>query len=247
MGYFSKENIQAIASNASDIKQVAEQLSALHTSLFEQIQLKNTDLHILNTDAGIVRRQTVSHVNEDKLLTVQYTRLGANAVHVERLMGREEVTTADKTRIELHPVIELRLSEAGLALEFIISPDAWWDQQNLKGKLSVQRHRHEFYSMLMELQAEYCMGFWTGIHLSDMHLTGKYFQHPRILDEWLGTFHPNADWFRLGIWYDIDDERLSQDSIVDELFKQIQTLYPLYRYFLWTSDNNFRDFFTGGS
>lgn len=247
MGYFSKENIQAIASNASDTKQVAEKLSALHTSLFEQIQLKNIDLHILNADAGIVRTKTVSHINEDKLLAVQYTRLGANAIHVERLMGREEVTTADKTRIELHPVIELRLSEAGLALEFIISPDAWWDQQNLKGKLSVPRHRHEFYSMLMELQAEYCMGFWTGIHLSDMHLTGKYFQHPRILDEWLGTFHPNADWFRIGVWYDIDDEHLSEDSIVDELFKQVQTLYPLYHYFLWTSDNNFRDFFTGGS
>ena len=245
MGYFSQDDVQAVCGdNAAEKKRVQEHFSALHKKLFEQIQNNNIDLSILRPGASVVQAETVSDFNEANLLAVQYTRPRGKAVNVEKLMGREEVASANNLILRLHPVIELRLSEAGLALELIMSPDAWWDQQNVKGKLSVARHRHEFYSMLMELEADYSMGFWEGIRLSDMHLTGKYFQHPRILDEWLGTFHPNADWFRIGIWYDVDDEALSKESIVSELLKQTETLYSLYRYFLWTSENNFREFAT---
>jgi len=245
MGYFSQDDVQAVSNdNAAKKTRVQERFSALHKKLFEQLQHNNIDLSIIKSNAVVVHTQTVSHFSEDKLLAVQYTRPRAKAVNVEKLMGREEVASANNLILRLHPVIELRLSESGLALELIISPDAWWDQQNVKGKLSISRHRHEFYTMLMELEADYCMGFWQGIHLSDMHLTGKYFQHPRILDEWLGTFHPNADWFRIGIWYDIEGEALADETIVDELLKQTQTIYQLYRYFLWTSENNFREFAT---
>lgn len=248
MGYFSSDDVQAICGDdASEKKRVREHFLALHKKILEQIDLNNIDLHSLKSGAEAVSTQTISHDGEGQLLAVQYTRNGAKAVSIERLMGREDLVSVDKVRFQLHPSIELRLSDAGLTIELLISPDAWWDQQNLKGKLSVPRHRHEFYTMLMDLQIEYCMGFWQGTHLSDMHLTGKYFQHPRILDEWLGTFHPGADWFRIGVWYDIEDELLAPDTIVDELLKQIQTIYPLYQYFLWVNDNNFREFATGVS
>ncbi len=245
MGYFSQDDVKAVCGdNAAEKKRVQEHFSALHKKLFEQIQNNNIDLSILRPGTTVVQAETVSDFSAPNLLAVQYTRPRGKAVNVEKLMGREEVASANNLILRLHPVIELRLSETGLALELIISPDAWWDQQNAKGKLSVARHRHEFYTMLMDLESEYCMGFWEGIHLSDMHLTGKYFQHPRILDEWLGTFHPTSDWFRIGIWYDIEDEKLADETIVAELLEQTQTIYQLYRYFLWTSENNFREFAT---
>jgi hypothetical protein len=248
MGYFSQDDLLALTqTNASEKSHVQEQFFALHKKIMEQLQVNDIDLNIVKPTVKAVHNETVSQHTDDNILAVQYMRPRGKAVNVERLMGREEVASANTIITRLHPVSELRLSDSGLAIEFIISPDAWWDQQNVKGKLSVSRHRHEFYSMLMGLQSEYCMGFWQGIHLSEMHLTGKYFQHPRILDEWLSTFHPNADWFRIGIWYDIDDEVISKTEIVPELMKQIQTLFPLYNYFLWTSDNNFREFVAGVS
>ena len=248
MGYFSQDDVQAICGENAGRKHGFRRIFRHCTKkIFEHLQYNNVNLNIVKPDASAVHPQTNSDFNEEKILAVQYTRARANAVNVEKLMGREDVASLNNIILRLHPVIELRLSEAGLALEFIISPDAWWDQQNLQGKLSVSRHRHEFYTRLMELQPEYCMGYWEGVHLSEMHLTGKYFQHPRILDEWLGTFHPNADWFRIGIWYDVDDESLQNEHIVDELLQQIQTIYPLYRYFVWTSENNFREFAPGVS
>jgi len=243
MGYFSKTDIQALnGKNASEKEQVQQRFLALHKKVFEQIQVNDIDLNLLVSSANAVSNVTVSQHEPCEVLTVQYTRTKGQAVTVERLMGREEVASVNNLIVGLHPVIELRLSEAGFAVELIVSPDAWWDQGNLKGKLSIQRHKHEFYTLLMRLGDQFCMGFWQGIHLSEMHLVGKYFQHPRILDEWLGTFHPNADWFRIGVWYEPDNETLSDSQIIDELIDGIQALYPVYHYLMWTSENNFRDF-----
>ena len=141
----------------------------------------------------------------------------------------------------------MRLSDSCFTVEFIISPDAWYDQQNAQGKLTVARHRSEFYSLLQKLSEAHYMGFWQGTHLSDMHLNGKFFPHPRILNEWMSTFHPHADWFRIGKHYILDDESLSSEAIVAELIEQFELLYPIYKFFLWTSGNNFREFGDGKS
>ena len=128
-------------------------------------------------------------------------------------------------------------------VELLMAPDAWWDQQNLLGKLSVIRHKQDFYASLKNFGGNYRLGFWKGVHLSEMHLKAAHFQHIRIIDEWMSTFQANADWFRLGIWYDFDSEFLEEDHIVDELMKQIRLLYSLYMDIRWSSDNNFREFY----
>lgn len=246
MGYFSQEDIQALCGDDNHAKsQVQAQFLTLHKQLFEQLKNDDFDLHIIRANDNAVHADTVSRYQDkgdEAVLSVQYMRSRSQAANIERLMGREEIASVNNLILRLHPVIELRLSEQGLTIELLMSPDAWWDQENLKGKLSVSRHRYEFYTALMALDNGYMMGFWEGTHLSDMNLAGKYFQHPRILDEWLSTFTTNADWFRLGIWYDIDDEAIADDQIVSTLVEQIKAIYPIYQYFLWTSANNYRDF-----
>jgi hypothetical protein len=175
---------------------------------------------------------------------VAYLRTKGEAVTVERLMGREEVANVNAIDAHRHPVIELRLSQDGLALELLLSPDAWWDQQNLLGKMTVARHRQDFYLMLRNFSSRYCMGFWNGTHLSEMHLTANQFQHPRIMEEWMSTFEPGADWWRLGIWYAYEDAALDESAIVQEMMKQIRLLYSVYDYIRWTSDNNYREFYS---
>lgn len=243
MAYFSETHIQALSeNNASEKKRLQQHFLALHKKVFEQIQDNDINLNLIKSSEHAVSNETISQHEACDVLAIQYTRNRNKAVTVERLMGREEIASVNTIITRLHPVIEMRFSAEGFALELLVSPDAWWDQENLKGKLSIARHKHEFYSLLMTLEESYCMGFWQGIHLSEMRLNGKYFQHPRILDEWLSTFHPHADWFRIGICYAIDDEALEDDNIVAELSKQIQAIYPIYNYLLWTSENNFRDF-----
>lgn len=243
MGYFSHDDIQALNSkNVSEKERLQKHFLALHKKVYDYIQNNNYDLNIINPNKSAVHNQTVSQQEPEDVLVVQYLRKRGQAVAIEKLMGREGVASVNNIIIKLHLIIELRLTSSGFAIELIASPDAWFDQQNLQGKLSVTRHRHEFYSTLMKLDEQYCMGFWQGAHLSDMHLSGKYFPHARILDEWMGTFHPNADWFRVGMWYDLDDEAIASDMIVKTLTTQIDHLYPLYQYFLWTSNNNFREF-----
>ncbi|MCA9911963.1 MAG: hypothetical protein KC496_01385, partial [Anaerolineae bacterium] len=89
----------------------------------------------------------------------------------------------------------------------------------------------------------YTMGFWQGARHSDLSLHSKYYKHARIMDEWLSTFEPAADWFRLGIWYELDAPELSKETMVEEVLDQLRTLHTIYQHLLWTSDNNFRDFY----
>lgn len=243
MGYFSEDDSQALAGDDLKAKvRVQQHFLTLHDAIYAHLQDNNFDLHITKPQASAVHNETVSTHTDDSTLALQYMRKREQAVSIEKLMGREGVTSVNKIITRLHPVIELRLSASGFTIEFAVSPDAWYDQQNIQGKLSIPRHRTTFYNYLLELNEAHYMGFWRGAHMSDMHLSGKYFSHTRILDEWISTFHQRADWFRIGQSYALDDDAVSQDNIISELIQQFERLYPIYSFFLWTSGNNFREF-----
>lgn len=250
MGFFSADNLnelnqvdaQAIFQSAG-LQAAAQRLSQLHQRLYAQMRMYNLDLHLITPEQAAVVAASVSTVENGRALCVAYLRTRGQAVTVERLMGREEVASMHAVDAHRHPVIELRVTATALALELILSPDAWWDQQNLLGKLKVARHRQEFYLLLRDLTVAYRMGFWEGTHLSEMHLTAHQFQHPRIMDEWMSTFEPGADWWRVGIWYPFDDDGLQEGRIVDELVPHVRRLYAMYEHLRWTSDNNFREFY----
>lgn len=243
--FFTNEMIRALGeSDAAPLTSTQQRFFELHNELYGQVQFNNLDLHIITASHEAIQRSSVSDLHAENILSVAYLRSKGQAVNVERLMGREEHANTKNIEARRHLVMELRISQENLCLELIMSPDAWWDQQNLVGKLSIMRHKQDFYASLKDFNSEYRLGFWKGVHLSDMHLRAAHFQHIRIIDEWMSTFQANADWFRLGIWYDWDSELLEETRIVAELMKQIRLLYQLYTEIRWTSDNNFREFYS---
>lgn len=254
MRYFSPEVIAPLAEKQDVDLLSPEELSALSADLCQlhdhvslTFRQNNVALHTWMSDACKPYLGTSATLEPEKSLTIAYTRDRTHAVIVERLLGREEIASASTVEIHRHPVIELRLTPTHFVIEFIMSPNAWVDQQNLVGKLSVSRHRQEMNRLLKDFDLGYCMGFWEGEHLSEMHLTTPQFQHPRVMEEWMSTFEPNADWFRLGIWYEFDHDDLTQAAIDEVVLKHVRSLHAVYEAFLWTSGNNFRDFFLEGN
>lgn len=244
MGYFTQEHLDALTGDDDKARHSAtERMTHLHKKVFKNISLSEMDLNLLVAPKDAVHSNTLADPDDIETLTVAYSRSRSQAVAVEKLMGREDVASVNNIRPTLHPAIEIRLWKEGLVIEVLAERDAWYDQQNFMGKLSIARHRQELYTSLMGMDEKYRMGFWKGVYPSEMHLVSKYFQHPRIMNEWLSTFHPLADWLRLGIWYEIDNEKLTEETIVEEVMTQIRILYRFYTFFLWTNDNNFRDFY----
>ena len=252
MVYFSRSDFLAVktsranTSQSPDFEQVYEKFSNLYEALNIQIRNQNLVLatHHHERQSAIQMSSIISTQTQDRdALVVDYARPVSDAIRVERLMGRDEVSSKREIEIQRHPAIELRITPEHLTLELILSIDAWWDQENLVGKLTVERHRLLFYKMLRELDGAYYLGFWRGTQLSEMHVSAKQFQYNSILDEWLGTFEPRKDWFRLGIWYEPEADELEVPEIHTELFKQVKALFSIYHFLLWSSENNYRDFF----
>lgn len=232
-----------IGSTNGDVRVAIEKLEALHERIQEEFAATHVELHVAKQHNSPVRDQSATTIKLGQSLVLQYLRSPSQAVMVERLMGREEIASVNNIDPRRHPVIELRISQTHFTIELVLSPNAWWDQQNLVGKLSVPRHRHSLYQLLQTLTPHYRMGFWQGTPLSDMHLTANQFQHPPVMDQWQSTFEANSDWWRVGIWYDLDDEALDEANLTETVLVHLNHLYPIYQHITWASDNNFRNFF----
>jgi len=247
MPYFSLDDFASMATLEPDLMTesvVYQQLRLLREGVSVNLRTSNLKLHHSKNGIQMI---SAGAVGIQQVLSILLHRSDTEARTVERLMGREEVVASGDVDSRRHPVIEIRVTEHHLVFELIISPDAWWDQQNLVGKLSVPRHREEFYKLMRKTDDDYKMGFWGGIHLSEMHLTGAQFKRPVIMNEWLNTYEARKDWFRLGIWYEPESSLLDENLLIPELVEQIKVLYPIYEYLRWTGDNNFQDFYNAST
>lgn len=219
-------------------------LLELHQKIYPALRMQNLDLTVHKSTGGdVIQQQAGGHGQTGLALAIRYLRTYSQAVAVERLMGREIEVAPENVEPHRHPLIELRLLPEHFVVELVIAPEAWYDQQNMMGKLSLDRYRHEFYELLEKQHAACCLGFWQGAHLSDMHLKAAFFRRTRLLDEWLSTFEPGKDWFRLGRWYTPESPPLAESHIYNEIIEQIRALYAVYDYIIWTGNNNFRNFY----
>lgn len=247
MSYFSFEDHIALEAatvedmvHKADLQQACEKLRQLHIIVYPQLRAHHLDLH--TSTKGLITFASPSALTMSGSVSIVYHRPAGQSLAVERLMGREN-SEAEQIEARRHPVIELRLTPKHFTIELLLSPDAWWDQQNLMGKLTIARHRSEFYTLLSKLDTTYMLGFWRGVSLNDMHLTAEQMRWPQVLDEWIGTFAPGKDWFRVGTWYRPAAATLNGDNIAAEVLRHIRTLYVIYEHALWTSNNNFRSFY----
>ena len=233
---------QKLNSNAG-LQQTFNKFYSLHESLYCRIRNYDLDLHPHWQKSATVSYRSAACLGEAGSLVLPYFRSQEQAQLVERLMGRESHERCDETTPYRHPVVEVRLTPEHFAIELILSPYAWWDQQNFIGKLELARHRQTCHSLLCEMDADYCFGFWDGVQLSDMHLTARELRHGKVFEEWMQTFADGQDWLRIGKWYNHEDEAINEENIVHEVFGQLRNLHNLYNFLLWTSNNNFHSFY----
>jgi len=221
-----------------DLQPLVTKLADLHETMSPNLKGQNFPLSRYKTQ---IYNSATSH-HPVPSVSIQYLRDVDMALRVERLMGREEVTP-DGIETHRHPLIELRVTANSFTIELVLSPDAWWDQQNIVGKLSHNQHRGVFYQQIQKLGVGVSMGYWEGIELSDMRLQFPQFMHTRILNEWISTFAVSKDWFRIGKWYELDQDELNEDRIADEVSEILVRLYAIYDTIAWRSENNYRNFY----
>lgn len=221
----------------AELQSAYHRLLDLHAHLYPRLRKHGFNLH---TDAfpTAVPMASVTSSAGEATLAMGFMRSQTQAQVIENRMGREG--EIDPRR---HPVIELRLTPHSFAVELVVAPDAWLDQQNFYGKLMIDQHRSAFIKMLLKLQEDYSFGFWSGVEQGDMHLSTRRMPQARILNEWLSTFAPGRDYLRLGRWYDLTDDTLSETSAVSEVFEHIRQFNAFYDFIAWTSNNNFIDFY----
>jgi hypothetical protein len=247
--YFTADDFGALVSPSSQV--VQDKALTLHATLRRRMREANWDLHPNWTQAKGLAFRSAARMGDTSLLAtalaLDYLRSREQAHLVERLMGRDMPGSAVTCDIRRHPVIELRLTPTHLAVELVMSPAAWWDQRNLVGKLSIPRHQDTLRTLIQRMDGDLRFGFWNGIDLNDMHLTSRQLLRGTTLNEWMNTFGDGHDWLRVGAWYAPDDPSLDETRIVGELLRRIGSLYTLYTFALWTSNNNFQSFYRGAA
>lgn len=248
MNYFTPEDFASLDGasaaellNAAAFLPLRQRFLELHLRLSTQFRTHNLPLQIY--DSHPLRAQSVAAgLGYTPVLAVDYLRPEDKSRAVERVMGRDDFAN-QRIEAERHPAIELRLTRETFALELVVPPSARIDQENLVGKLRVERQRLQFFEALGRLDRGFCLGYWRGLHLSEMHLTGHYFRQPSILKEWLDTFDAGRDWLRLGLWYSPQAAELDAEFLVPTLTLRIKALYRVYEEIAWTSANDYREFF----
>jgi hypothetical protein len=215
----------------------------LHKALYDRIRNRHLDLYPHWQKSKIISNTSATSPAASDTLSLHYFRSLEQAQMVEKLMGIDSSPTQTEVYPYRHPVIELRLAPDHFAIELVLSPYALWDQQNLIGKLELERHRMTLRSLLRNMDTDYAFGFWEGTGFSDMHLTTWQLTHGKVMDEWMQTFADGQDWLRFGVWYEPEHTALDEDTIVTEAFARVSELYNLYDFMLWTSNNNFHSFY----
>jgi hypothetical protein len=220
-----------------------DKLMGLHGALHPRVRNHNLDLHARWQKNAVVSQESAAALEPSNSWVLTYFRSREQAEKVERLMGKDRVAIQGNVETYRHPVIEFRFTPEHFAIELILSPYAWWDQQNFVGKVQLADHRKAFRELLSVLDSNYCFGFWQGINLSEMHLTVEQLLKGRFLNEWIDTFSDRLDFLRIGKWYDAQDPLVDSDQMLTEAFDVVKDLYSVYTFILWTSNNNFHSFY----
>lgn len=252
MTYFSREDHTAVlafamgsAHGSHNVERLHRRMSDIHRKLQARFKTHGISLSTCqNIPGGVSQHSAASPFDDEEVMTITYMRPHGDATTVERMMGREGVNLDAEIEPRRHPVIELRISPEYFAIELIIGPDAWHDQRNFSGKMTVAEHQQGFFRLLANMDPDYVVGFWSGIYPDDqMYLTTSQLPPLRIFNEFMSTFAAGRDYLRIGRWYEAGDDALDEDGIVNEVFSRVRDLYTLYDFALWSSNNNFQTFY----
>ncbi|NLE45445.1 MAG: hypothetical protein GX620_12050 [Chloroflexi bacterium] len=247
--YFTAEDYAAFTEDKvanprfdKDRQKIRDKFLHLHEVLYPEIRRRGWELHPHWYAPNIVSTWYIGWLKQIWFMKLRYLRSGAQVQDIESRMGMPRPLDNAETQYTKHPMLDIRLDSEYLAIELLLTDQAWWDAQNLKNKISCDpKAQGEFITILHSLGHDYVFGGWPDSSRPDLITTAVDLARGDALEDWLSRFEPGYDWLRLGIWYsDKNDYRLSKARVVQEILYRFEQLYTVYAFLLWTPQNDYR-------
>jgi hypothetical protein len=215
---------------------------ALHDVLYPAIKRRGWDLHPHWHPPNIVSTWYIGRIQNISFMKLRYLRSKGDVRRVEQMMGIPRPLDRSETQYTKHPMIDVRLDRHYLAVELLLTDQAWWDAQNFKRKVERDpAERDRLIGILADLGNDYVFGGWPDSSEPQLITTAADLADEEHLLDWLSRFSPGYDWLRLGIWYDDHaDFRLAAKRLAEEVIHRFSQLYPVYQFLLWTPENSYR-------
>ncbi len=226
-------------------ERVRDKLVSLHKRIYPEIRRRRWDLHPHWMPQWLISASRISPATSwIAFMTLRYSK----AETIIRLMKKQFIE--DFGSFYANAMLAARIDREGFAVELFISEKAWVDGQNLKKRLQngVEQRGH-FRNLLAELGGEHTLYLAKFVREDGrvkgyeevMRAKASRLVNVGMLNATMEKYTPGGHDLRLGIRYPPNDPRLRQETIVEEILRRFEQLYPIYAFLSWSPKNDFRE------
>ncbi len=225
-------------------ERVRDKFNQLHRALYPRIRKMKWDLHPHWMTQWLVSASRISPATARiDFMTLRYSKDQA----MIKQMKLQFID--DFGHFYANAMLAARIEKEGFAIELLVSEKAWVDGQNLKARvLDGAENRNQFKQLLSELGGEHTLALAQFLredgrplgYQTVMSAKASRLVNTAVLTSTMDKYIPGQHDLRLGIRYEPEDKRLSADRIADEILERFAQLYPIYAFFSWSLDNDFR-------
>ncbi len=147
------------------------------------------------------------------------------------LLGVEFASDTDASYV--HVNLRLAIDFDGIELGLRVHERAWWDTQNAKGKASTREGAEEFARVLNEVKGGYALMLhdWKKRYPCGSLKWDDLFEFFRYFEAGRHRIHVTRSIAK-------DDPVLRDPSFLATVAAEFQSMVPLYRFLLWSPENN---------
>lgn len=224
-------------------QRVHDKLDALHKMIYPEVRRRKWDLHPHWMSQWLISAYRLSPATQRiDFMTLRYSK----AETTIKLMKKKFIE--DFGSFYANAMIAARVDHEGFAIELFVSEKAWVDGQNLKVRLADgAEQRGALRSMLADLGGEYTFKLSQFFRSEEgrgyrevVRAKASRLVNVGMLNSTMEKYTPGRHDLRLGIYYEPDDKRISQDQIAEEILMRLEQLYPAYAFLSWSPKNDYR-------
>lgn len=224
-------------------QRVHDKLEALHKIIYPAIRRAKWDLHPHWMSQWLISAYRISPATQRiDFMTLRYSK----AETTIKLMKKKFIE--DFGSFYANAMVAMRVDRDGFAIELFVSEKAWVDGQNFKVRLGDgAEQRGALRSMLADLGGEYTFKLSQFFRSDEergyrevLRAKASRLVNVGMLNSTIEKYTPGRHDLRLGIYYEPDDKRISQENIAAEILTRLEQLYPVYAFLSWSPKNDYR-------